>query len=573
MPPVALAILVGGAALAVSLAPGWFDAPELSAAIDGLGVSHPTGHPLYLLAAKPWTWLPLGSVAFRTSLFSLACHAAAAALALRVVNADRARPTSAWAATLALALVFLMPALALSATRTETYAPALALCAAMFALFAAHERHRDARHFLALSFVFGLSLSLHPVMALAAAPLPVLAARHRPRSVPLALALAGAGLGVELYLPLRAAAEPALNWGAPSNLRSLMHVLSGADFAVFSADRLKPWPFLRTAAGLAGSLALLLALVGFVHKRSSVAHRAGLAVLALNLALAWKLGLYPGNPDSFGYLAPAFWIVGLGAMAGLARTAALPVAPATRWIGGVGIGATLLAATARDAFPLWRAHGGAAAPLARSALEAAPPAATLYVESDHWIFPAWYAQQVERVRPDVLVVATGLARARWYRDRLRARHSAFHRAESYERPAPGAASYTSAAFAAPDAFLRHCRESRATDRFGFAEGMCAQILRARFADLAGARRYDEALAFLGEGLGVPPMARACTEAKPIALPFRLESREARAFLPTYAALRSEYLLMRLSCFGPASVREALAGWPNETADDRAWRGL
>jgi len=50
-----------------------------------LGVAHPSGYPLHTLLAKPFTLLPLGSVAWRVGLLSALCDAGAAVLLFRAV--------------------------------------------------------------------------------------------------------------------------------------------------------------------------------------------------------------------------------------------------------------------------------------------------------------------------------------------------------------------------------------------------------------------------------------------------------------------------------------------------------
>ncbi len=52
------------------------DSGELVAAVHTLGIPHPSGYPLYVLLGKLWTLaVPVGSVAYRMSLFSAACAA------------------------------------------------------------------------------------------------------------------------------------------------------------------------------------------------------------------------------------------------------------------------------------------------------------------------------------------------------------------------------------------------------------------------------------------------------------------------------------------------------------------
>jgi uncharacterized membrane protein len=56
------------------------DSGELATAVATLGIPHPSGYPLYVLLGKLWTVaVPVGTVAFRLSLFSAATAALACA--------------------------------------------------------------------------------------------------------------------------------------------------------------------------------------------------------------------------------------------------------------------------------------------------------------------------------------------------------------------------------------------------------------------------------------------------------------------------------------------------------------
>ncbi len=53
--------------------PGWLDSSEFVASAGSLGLSHPPGHPAYLLLSHLFLGLPFGSIAFRLALFSGVC--------------------------------------------------------------------------------------------------------------------------------------------------------------------------------------------------------------------------------------------------------------------------------------------------------------------------------------------------------------------------------------------------------------------------------------------------------------------------------------------------------------------
>ena len=69
----AMLLVLGGFALyAATAVPGVFDGDygELQYMPRLLGLPHPTGYPSFLLLGWLWSWLPLGTMAFRLNLFS-----------------------------------------------------------------------------------------------------------------------------------------------------------------------------------------------------------------------------------------------------------------------------------------------------------------------------------------------------------------------------------------------------------------------------------------------------------------------------------------------------------------------
>ena len=72
------------------------------------------------------------------------------------------------------------------------------------------------------------------------------------------------------------------------------------------------------------------------------------------------------------------------------------------------------AAADRRAFP----ERAIASAVARELLRSAPPNAVLVTGGDNDSFPVWYAQAVERLRPDVTVVVAPLLATKWYRAQL-----------------------------------------------------------------------------------------------------------------------------------------------------------
>src|SRR5262249_9714656 len=228
------------------------DSGELVAAAYRLGIPHPTGYPLYVLLGKLWTLLvPLGSIAYRMSLFSAAC----AALAGAVLYAAARQLELRWPAALLSALLFAFsPSFWGEANVQRVYA-LNALFVALATYSALRWHGERAPHWCAATFfTCGLGAANHMFMAvdtvgfalgariaasarrvgftpaLRAVGLlwgPADATAWRSGLLTLAASLGAFGLGLlpYLYLPIRASADPLLNWGDPRTLNRFLRVV------------------------------------------------------------------------------------------------------------------------------------------------------------------------------------------------------------------------------------------------------------------------------------------------------------------------------------------------------------
>ena len=66
------------------------DSGEFMTAIAYLGSAHSPGYPLFVLFAKPFTWLPIGSIAFTINLATASAAALISVLILLLVRAIQA---------------------------------------------------------------------------------------------------------------------------------------------------------------------------------------------------------------------------------------------------------------------------------------------------------------------------------------------------------------------------------------------------------------------------------------------------------------------------------------------------
>jgi hypothetical protein len=439
----AVSVVVGLCAFAGyvwACAPGPYllDSPELAQAAFGLGIAHPPGEPLAALWGKLFTFLPLGSVAFRVGLGQAAAGAAAAVLvhviALGLIARLDAggvlgpRTRSLVAGGTALGFAF-APGVLLVADRPEVYAlgTALALAALALALAAG-----DDRRLLLAALCIGLGLANHPLvagMAGAGAALAALPSLRPPRArlVVLSVAALVAGTLVIGYLPARAAAlaggGDTVAWGDARTPGGLWWVLSATTFAqkaqvVHTAARPFDLPFVL-AEELEPAFALLApAGLFFLLRRARLPAIVVLVVGAGSAAAALIGGLDPGNPDVRGYLGPAIAVTAL--LAGCAVAALLVPASRRRWLAPSLAAALAIGALTRfpmGGYPgLRRAH--AADALAGRLLEQLPPRSALLTAHVESAFLVGYQRVVEGRRPDVAWAHLGFARGPGYAERL-----------------------------------------------------------------------------------------------------------------------------------------------------------
>lgn len=290
----------------VSLAPSvfWWDSGELIANVKTLGIPHRPGFPLYVLLAKVFSLLPIGSFVFTQNLFSAFCGALALVFfhfslvlflgrlkALLGGSAAR-RNLTAFFVTLAVGFTFTFW---IQAVRAEVYTlgallftfvlycflkatpePQLPTTASPSALFPQEgpqkagtnpspvfaggegsEGHHPtltigdghtARWFWLGVFIFFLGLGNHHITLLSTFPflaavvgLPTFAGLGFKKWLGLFFLFA-IGISVYLYLPVRSQLGPFFNWGGASDFNSTANL-------VFATDS---YPFISRSPALLG---------------------------------------------------------------------------------------------------------------------------------------------------------------------------------------------------------------------------------------------------------------------------------------------------------------------------------
>ena len=412
-------------AYGLTLAPGltWAnrgdDGGDLIAAAATLGVAHPTGYPTYLLLAHLFQQLPVSNLAFRTTLLS-AASAVGAALAVQALLARWRNPAAGLVGGLALGLSALVWSQAVIAEVYTLHALGLAL------ILLAIARLTDKQTALtradeALALVAGLALG-HHLTTLFILPAYLGAIIYR-RHYRLWLAFS-AGLAVWLYIPLRAAAQPPVNWGEASTLSGWWWVVSGAPYHALAFHIplnqivlriLASLQFLRAQWNWPG-LALGLAGMFVPLPRFTRATLFWLALVSFIFAVEYNAD------DYFVHLLPLYLVfsiwIGLGA-------AALTEWAARRWARARGVllltGAVWLTWHLSVVGPRASARADQRAEqFLQTVLAQAPPHALISARTDRDSFALWYARFALGARPDLTIVVQPMFPYAWYRANLRA---------------------------------------------------------------------------------------------------------------------------------------------------------
>lgn len=195
------------------------DSGDFITAAYTLGIPHPPGYPLWCMLAKLFTLIPVSTIAWRVSAMSAFWGAATAGIvSLIIIRLTRNR-LAALAGGLAVAFSF---ELWEQSTIAEVYSLNAFFVVSSVLILIVWQENRHPKLLYAFAALYGLGVSNHPTMALLGPvfALFILSLDRQPWlrwrlyvSLPM-VALLFWGL-VHIYLPVRAATGPYLNWGDP----------------------------------------------------------------------------------------------------------------------------------------------------------------------------------------------------------------------------------------------------------------------------------------------------------------------------------------------------------------------
>jgi hypothetical protein len=410
------------------------DSGELNLAAATLGIPHAPGYPLLATVGHLVCRLPFGNGAMRGNLFSAIAGALACFLLFLLLNRQFRRPVMSFAFSMGLAASFTLWEQSL---KIRAYPLNTAFAIGVIYLTLRWREKHDRRLLLAMAFLLGLGMANHEILlVVCAVPLVLMIADIRSlrvTDVAVACVFGLIGLSVYGYLPIRAMADPVLNWGDPQTLDRFLDVLLQRQYAgkMMSAD----WGPKLVMIGMIvkamltefGPLVALLGFFGFfVAWTKDRALTIGLVLLVLfNIALRIN---YIGEHEFhqvLRYMISSFVVflffaaymadVLIKAIEKSALTASMRKTLVILIAVGIALPPFIASGAKNDL-----ANHRVGYEFIQSTLMAPEPGYVIAVGGDNNVFPLWYLQRFERFREDVVVIPNQGFRAQWLADEIAA---------------------------------------------------------------------------------------------------------------------------------------------------------
>ncbi len=393
------------------------DDGELVAVAHVLGISHPTGYPLYLIIAKLFDLLPFGSSPVKIGVFSaLSAAGAAAFIAYAVATISKSLPAGLLTGLVA---AFNRP-LWSEATHVEVYAFNSLIISLAITVFVIWHLRRDKKHLVYLALLVGLGLAHHRSAIFFTVPALLIALFSQRLPARYLWKVVAAGiipLFAYLYLPLRAATRPQVRWGDLTQWDKFVTYILGREYfnlyafkrplseiSLIGKDMLLEFGSELT---LGGGFLLVLGIIALFlqNRRFAILLLAGFALTAL-----WGVGYRV--EDWLPYIIPCYLVVGIWMGVGL-EALAKTVRSSTNL--RFPYGASILITLALVFVPVnllqtnwsksshrgeWRAYDRVSA-----MLNQIPPEGIFITNRDTDFFIPMYQQVVEKKRLDLLILS------------------------------------------------------------------------------------------------------------------------------------------------------------------------
>jgi hypothetical protein len=440
----------------VSPSLGYWDSSELAAVLSTLGVTHPTGYPLFTLVGAGVAHLPTGfrpyynlnlmvalycSLAlfffYRLFVFLLS-EKAARLFAFRAPVANPRPSWSRWAAATGVMVLAFSRTFWSEAVSLEVYSLHLVFLSLVTLLFVKalaqqllHPGRSAGRWWMFFALALGMSFSHHMMTVLLAPAFLYLyfTVHGFGRLAWIGIGRAAlpflAGLSFYLYLPVRAAQDAVMNWGDPDTPSRFWTHVSAAQyrFKMFASPEVpakKAAAFLASFPAEFGYAPLALAALGFLWLCLRSRRMLAFTLLVVAACLFYAFNYDFDDPNFYLH---AYAMVALWAAFGVARLSMFAGTAFRRWGLRALCGLIVLFPFDANYASVDESRNYAVEDYVRNLLEPLPPGALILSDDLQGFIPgAYYLQLVEKVRPDVVVVGHGVLAYPWYQAQLEKRY-------------------------------------------------------------------------------------------------------------------------------------------------------
>ena len=396
------------------------DDGELIAACYSLGIAHPSGYPLFCALGKLFTFIPAGTIAFRVHLMSSVFAGLVSVLLFLLLGlfSRVARLTPEKSLSFAVSMLFAFSLTFWSQAVYGKFYPLNVFFAVLLLYYSVKAAHFGRTSDLLLfAFFAGLGLTNHHTLAaivvLGAAYVALVNGKLFWKSSPKAIILGFIGLFFYAYLPIRAAENPAMNWGNPVTFDAIMDVIFRKQYGSFMKNEQSITIFIQQMTYYIKSLSLQFryAVIPFVvygiyalykaNKKLSLYILMIFAIFSVGITILINPRMTKNDLDVvevfylLGYLsAVIFAYFGLRRLESVIRNKKI----VTVFAGFIVILPLVFNYNAND-----RSRNYIAYNYGLNMLKSVPKDGILFASQDNEVFILAYLKKVEKLRPDVTV--------------------------------------------------------------------------------------------------------------------------------------------------------------------------
>lgn len=403
------------------------DSGEIAAAVNQLGLAHPTGFPLYMFSGKLFTLLvPIRDVAYRLNIFSSLLTASALVFFYYTLkNLDNSSFSSITASFI---LGLGRNTIWSNAGTARVYALSLLFASILFFIFSKWRKKQKTNYLYLYGFTWGLSMGTHALMLTMAIPFIYMLWQAR-RVIKERISILAKTILLTLipaiqylYLFFAYKRNTTINWGDLSSWDGFVYYITQRQYAnKFFATDFSGF-FSKLGSLLTGEFTIIffpIVIIGLIvlYRKDRKLFIMLTATGLINIVIMLGYGKESDLPLLFRYLFIIYLLLAVITTFGLDFLASqIKEVKSVRLrfalLFGIIFGLVLIPAKAN--FRLNNRHQNyIVVDLAANILKTVPPNALLITAGDNITGSLWYLQSLEH-RRDIIIVSRGLLERDWY---------------------------------------------------------------------------------------------------------------------------------------------------------------